>query len=156
LLLDQLEEGTRRRQRLDVLARGGNDVDGAIGTHRQAVAQVRLGIGGRDRGDDHLGGDALVAQAQGLFQRDLVERVGRQLDAIGDHAGTIRLDLDADVVVHHALVSYEDVHRTGPVKHGRWRPEVAHSSRGDLWSGAGGNCDWRSGLTIAKQAVWTS
>ena len=85
-------------------------VDGAVGAHRQAVAQVRLGVGRGDRGDHDLGGDALVAQAQGFFQGDFVERVGRQLDAVGDHAGAVRLDLDADVVVHHALVADEDLH----------------------------------------------
>src|SRR3546814_10841459 len=73
-----------------------------------------------DRGDHDLGGDALVAQAQGLFERDLVKGVGRQLDAIGDHAGAVRLDLDADVVVHHALVGDEDLHRCGiPVRRAR-------------------------------------
>src|SRR5690606_42002582 len=60
-----------------------------------------------------VGGDALVAQVHGFFQRDLVEGVGGELDALGDHAGTVRLDLDADVVVHHALVGDEDLHRAG-------------------------------------------
>src|SRR3546814_2713959 len=71
LLLDQLEQGAGGRERLDRLV--ADHVDGAIGAHRQAVAQVRLGVGGGDRGDHDLGGDALVAQAQGLFERDLVK-----------------------------------------------------------------------------------
>jgi serine/threonine-protein kinase RIO1 len=85
-------------------------VDGAVGAHGQAIAQVRLGVGRGDGGDDDFGGDALVAQAQGFFQRDVIEGIGRELDAIGDHAGTIRLDLDADVVVHDALVADQDFH----------------------------------------------
>jgi hypothetical protein len=103
----------RGGQRLHVLARIDDDVDRAVGAHCKAVAQVCLRIGGGDRGDHHLGGDALVAQPQRFFQRDFIERVGRQLDAVGDHAGAVRLDLDADVVVHHALVADEDLHRPG-------------------------------------------
>src|SRR5690606_19132588 len=83
------------------------------GAHGQAVAQVRLGVGRGDGGDHDLGRDALVAQAQGLLEGDLVEGVGRQLDAVGDHAGTVRPDLDADVGVHHALVGDQDLHRWG-------------------------------------------
>src|SRR5690606_40949599 len=52
-------------------------------------------------------------QAQGLLQRDLVEGVGGQLHAVGDHAGAVRPDLDADVGVHHALVGDQDLHRWG-------------------------------------------
>lgn len=79
--------------------------------HGQAVAQVRSRIGRRQGGDHDFRGDAGIAQAQCFFQGDFVERVGRELDALGHHAGAIRLDLNADVVVHHALVGDEDFHR---------------------------------------------
>src|SRR5690606_4313836 len=112
-LLHQLEQGARGRERLHVLAGLHDHVDGAVGAHGQAVAQVRLGVGRGDGGDHHLCRDALVAQAQGLLEGDLVEGVGRQLHAVGDHAGTVRPDLDADVGVHHALVGDQDLHRWG-------------------------------------------
>src|SRR5690606_33908427 len=90
--------------------------------HGQAVAQVGLGVGGRDRGHAHLGGDALVAQAQGLLERDLVEGVGGELHAIGHHARPVGADLDADVEVHHPLVSHEDLHRADvPFDPVNWR-----------------------------------
>src|SRR5690606_18849493 len=110
-LLDQLEQGAGGGERLDGLV--SDHVDRAVGTHRQAVAQVRGGVGGGDGGDHDLGRDALVAQAQRFFQRNLVEGVGGEFDAVGDHAGTVRLDLDADVEVHHALVGDEDLHLAG-------------------------------------------
>src|SRR5690606_23365355 len=59
-------------------------------------------------------------------QGDFIEGIGRQLDAVGDHAGAVRLDLDADVVVHNALVTDEDLHRV-------WIP-------GSLWGPP-----WRAG-----------
>src|SRR5690606_27075543 len=46
-----------------------------------------------------------------FFQRDLVEGVGRELDALGDDVAAVRLDLDADVEVHHPLVTDQDLHR---------------------------------------------
>src|SRR3546814_11756857 len=95
-----------------------------------------------DRGDHDLGGDALVAQAQGLFERDLVKGVGRRLDAIGDHAGAVRLDLDADVVVHHALVGDEDLHRCGiPVRRAR-PPARSEERRGGKECGSTSRYRW--------------
>src|SRR3546814_5577345 len=37
----------------------------------------------------HFAGNAFFAQAQRFFQGDVIEWVGRQLDAIGDHAAEI-------------------------------------------------------------------
>ena len=54
-------------------------MDRAVGTHGQAVAQVRLGVGRGDGGDHDLAGDALVAQAQGFFQGDFIEGIGDSL-----------------------------------------------------------------------------
>ena len=86
-------------------------MDGAIGAHGQTVANVRLGISRADAGNHDVGGDAFLAQAQGFLQGDVVKRVGRQLDAIGDHAGAVRLDLDAHVEINDAFVTDQDFHR---------------------------------------------
>src|SRR5690606_17441430 len=75
-----------------------------------------------------LAGDALVAQAQGLFQRDLIKGVGRPLGAVGHDAGPVRLDLDADVEVHHSLVSDEDLHQL----RGPWLLATARGGRVDM------------------------
>src|SRR5690606_25092913 len=64
----------------------------------------------------------IFAQAQRLFERNLVERIGRQFDAVGDHARAVRLDLDADVRVHHALVRDEDLHLVGAPGAEIWTP----------------------------------
>ncbi len=85
-------------------------MDGAVGTHGQAVAQVRGEVGGADADHDDFLSDTLFTQAQGLFQSDVVERVGGQLDAVGNHAGAVGFDLNADVVVHHALVADKNLH----------------------------------------------
>ena len=75
------------------------------------IAVVSAGLGER-LGAGRGGIEVLVDPVDmGLLQGDLVERVGRKLDALGDHAGAIRLDLDADIGVHHALVGDEDLHR---------------------------------------------
>jgi hypothetical protein len=121
-LLDQFQQRAGGGERLH--AGIADDVDGAVRAHRQTVAQMRLGVGRGDGHDHDLGGDALVAQTQGFFQRDVVEGIGRQLDAVGDHAGAVRLDLDADVVVHHALVTDEDLHRSECPGSGRKGPLI--------------------------------
>ena len=87
-------------------------MDRAVRAHRQAIAQMRLRICGRDRCDDDFGRDAFFAQPQRLFERDIVERVGRQLDAVGDDAGAVRLDLDAYVEIDNTLVADQNFHRT--------------------------------------------
>ena len=53
----------------------------------------------------------LFAQTQSFFQGDVVERVGGKLHAVRHHARAIGLHLDADVVVHHALVANKNLHR---------------------------------------------
>jgi len=108
LLLDQLEQRTCRGQRLHGAV--GGDVDGAVRAHRQAVAQMRLGVGRGDGGHDHFGRHAFLAQAQRFLERDVVERIRRELHAVGDDAGTVRLHLDAHVVVDNALVGDQDLH----------------------------------------------
>jgi hypothetical protein len=109
LLLDQLEEDARRGQRLHGVRRG--HVDGAIGAHGQAVAQVCGEVGRANADHDHLFGHPFLAQAQCFFQRDVVERVGGQLDAVSDHAAAVGLDLDAHVVIHDALVAHQNFHQ---------------------------------------------
>src|SRR5690606_4728871 len=81
---------------------------------------------------------------EGLLERDLVERVGGELHALGHHAGAIRLDLDADVVIHDALVGDQDLHRAGVPSGTVGRPG-GNRARGGLriLPGAGFFGDWR-------------
>ncbi len=87
-------------------------MDGAIGAHGQAVAQMGAEVVRADAGDHHLFGDAAPAQAQGFFQGNIVKGIRRQLDAVGDDAAAIGFHLDAHVVVHDALVTDQDLHES--------------------------------------------
>jgi hypothetical protein len=109
LFFDQLEEDAGRGQRLHGV--GGDHVDRPVCTHRQAIAQMRGEVGRPDTDYHDFRGDAFLAQAQRLFQRDVVERIGGQLDAVGDHTAAVGLDLDAHVVIHDALVADQNFHQ---------------------------------------------
>ncbi len=54
------------------------DEDGAVGTHRERIAQLLLGLLRSDAGGDDFIGFAALAQAQRLLERDRVERIGAQ------------------------------------------------------------------------------
>src|ERR1700761_2620001 len=81
-------------------------------------------VGGTDADDHHFFGDTFLAQAQSLFERDIVERVGRKLHAVRHNARTIGLDLDSHVVIHDALVTNKNLHLR--VLHG-WPPSQAEA-----------------------------
>ncbi len=107
---NQFQERARGGKRLD--GGIGDHMNGAVGAHRQAVADMRLAVG-RAHGDhDHFGSQAFIAQAQRFFQGDVVERVGGQFHAIGNHARTIGFHLNAHVVIDHALVTNQNLHCT--------------------------------------------
>ena len=92
----------------------GLDVQGAVGAHGERGAQLLLAVSRADGGDDDFLGAAALLDAQGLFERDLVEGVDAHLDAVGDDARAVRLDADAHVVVHDALDADQDsFHRGG-------------------------------------------
>ena len=55
----------------------GLHVQRAIRAHRERGAQLLLGVGGADAGDDDLLGAAALLDAQRLLERDLIERVDR-------------------------------------------------------------------------------
>ena len=68
-------------------------------SHGQRIAQRRLAVGRADGGDHHFVGASCFLDAQRLFDRDLVEGIDAEFDAVEHHARAIRLDPDAHVVV---------------------------------------------------------
>ena len=92
--------------------RVGLDQDRAVRAHREAGAQLLLRVRGTDADDDDLGGAAFLLDAQRLFERDLVEGVDAHLDAVGHDTRAVRLDADADVVVHDAFQAHQNLAHT--------------------------------------------
>jgi len=111
LSLDELQQSARGNQRRNRF--GGYYMDRAVRAHRQAIAQMRLRIGGCERRDNHLGRDALFLQPHGLFDRDLVEGIHAHLHVGDVDAAAIRFDADLDVVVDDTLDGDENFHRAG-------------------------------------------
>jgi len=109
-LLDELEEDAGRGERLDLRVR--LDQDRAVGAHGEAGTQLLLGISRPDADDDDFAGAAFLFDAQRLFERNLVEGVDAHLDAVGHDTRAVRLDADADVVVHDPFQAHQNLAHT--------------------------------------------
>src|SRR5699024_4449097 len=86
------------------------DMNGTVTAERQRRAQLFGGLVATDGDGDDFVGDAGLLPLHGLFQRDFIERVDAVLDAVGDDAAVVRLDLNAHVVINGALYAYEYFH----------------------------------------------
>jgi hypothetical protein len=65
---------------------------------------------GADRDDDDLG-HALVLETDGLFHRDLVERVHAHLDVRQIDARPVRLHAGLHIVIKHTLDRHQHLHQ---------------------------------------------
>ena len=88
----------------------GLDQDGTVSAQGQGGAQLFLSGVRADGDDDDLASDALLFQANGLFDGDFAEGVHRHLDVGEVDAGVVRFDADFDVVVDHSFDSYKNLH----------------------------------------------
>ena len=85
LALDELQEYLCRVERLDAPRRLFTSMARSA-PMASAVRSWCLHLGRADGHDDDFLGQAFFPQAQGFFQRDLVEGIDALLDAIGDDA----------------------------------------------------------------------
>ena len=104
----------------------GLDQDRPVGTHGQRRAQRFFRLGRTDGDDDHFLGLAGFLQAQGLLDRNLVERVHRHLHIGKLDTGAIRLDPDLHVVVDDPLDGDEDFHFLSPASTNGTKREQNH------------------------------
>ncbi len=113
LLLDELEEDARGGERLDWAV--GLHEDRAVRAHGEAGAQLLLRVRRADADDDDFAGAAFLLDPQRLFERDLIEGVDAHLDAVGHDTRAVRLDADADVVVHDPFQAHQNLaHNPAP------------------------------------------
>ena len=101
-LLDQLEQHARGGERLERRRRRRRAARGAR-PWRARCAACAWASAGRDGGDDHFVGAPALLDAQRFFERDLVEGIDAELDAVEHHARAVGLHADAHVVVDDAL-----------------------------------------------------
>src|SRR6185437_3226708 len=80
-----------------------------IGAHGKRRAQLLLGVGDTDADRDDLDVAAALLDAQGLLERDFIERIHAHFHAVEHHAAAVGLDADAHVVVDDALDAYHDL-----------------------------------------------
>ena len=116
LLVDQRLQQLGDRERLQLVV--ALDQDRPVGADRHRRAQRLLALLDAARDRDHLGDDALLLQAHGLLDGDLVERVHAHLDVGDVDAGAVGLDAHLDVVVDDALDGDENFHRAAPASEG--------------------------------------
>ena len=96
-----------------------SDQDAAIRADGERGAEGLLRLLHAD-GDDHdLGGHALLAQAHGLFDGDLVEGVHGHLHVGEIDAGLVGFHPNLHVVVDHPLDRDQDLHRRFVLSVGR-------------------------------------
>src|SRR5690242_1656432 len=111
LLDDRLEKlGHGERLELGI----GLDQNRAVGAQRQRRPKRLLARGDPARHGDQLGRDALLLEANGLLDRDLVERIHRHLDVRGIDAGPVRPDPYLDVEIDDAFDRNENFHGDFP------------------------------------------
>ena len=103
LLASRPASATRVRTGQRLERRVGDDVQRALRAHGERIAQRGLAVGGPDGGDDHFIGAAALLDAQRFFDRDLIEGIDAELDAVEHHARAVGLHADAYVVVDDAF-----------------------------------------------------
>ena len=89
----------------------GLDQQAAVGAHGQGRADGLLGLHRADGDGDHLGGDPLFLQPDGLFHGDLAEGVHGHLHIGEVHAGLVGLHPSLDVGVDHPFHRDQNLHR---------------------------------------------
>jgi len=67
-----------------------------------------LGVGRPDAHGEDFVSEALFLDAECFLESDFVEGVDAHLDPLGDDARVVRLDPDADVLVHHTFDTDHD------------------------------------------------
>ncbi len=85
--------------------------DAAVGAHGQRGADGLLGLLRADRDHDDLAGDALLLQADGLFDGDLAKGIHGHLDVGEIHARLVGLHPHLYVIVDNPFDRDQNLHR---------------------------------------------